>query len=940
MLLSAGAMRALLLLPLLHLPALAQDAGAPDAEVTDATAGPAMAEVFDDAIKNLARSKNREALAAFERKDFPTALTAFRQAYDLDPHDAEITNNLAYLYEILGNRAEAERFYRETLAMDGRRSIAHLNLADLLTVDGADEGRLEEAAQLLVRARELRGNKPGIVRRQAELAARRGRFAEAERFYQKLLALQPADDALALSVGDFYRAYGKDDEALRWYRRVEDPDGLLKDAARRIRAIEVERAAKRYGWTRPTDEVPAQARALAERAAAMARQGELEAAEGLLLQAVDQAPGFAAAHADLGEVHARLDRPADAERDLLRALAYEGANPDHVRRLARLYATQKRAGEAAWFYARVLQLRPDWTDVRLDLAKAYRAAGDLPRALHQVDRYLADQPPDAAPAEALSMQRTLREALPDLPTPPAAEDDDVLPRALARARAHMAQGEPDAAMAELRGLPDALRGVPVLNLEGRILQAAGRLDEAAEAFARSLNTDPEQPAIVEQLGRLEGDRGRVDEARALLLRAEAAGVRTASVRLARIDARTPGGRGPRWWRDARQWGALHAARDRLTAYLADADADRLRPEAEALLADVEARVQAVYLAVGLGLVSALVLLVGLLRRRFGGTDLGGLVRRHPEAGPEVQQILSAIRHEVLKHNTMVLTGLVDALDQDADDAADKAAWARASLLGDPLGDPRDAAARRLGDYADRLRRIGRSHGERLNLARKDPALSALLRGFGVLRRAAPLMDRADRLGRRGRARLLRALRHATRLLNVEGYEAVRALLDRLRVLEVDGDLLRGVFERTRREPAFADAAVGPLLLEDEAPLPCRLVIPRHAFEDVLANLIRNALQSTLRHGEIAGPARIGLRVESEVDMITGLARAVFLLRDASPQRLTPEMLRGRYIEEGLGLTADLVSRYEGTLDVREAEAPWTKAVVLKLPRADEDDEEA
>ena len=917
------------------------DPDATDAGASDASTSPPLAEVFDEAIRNLARSKNREALRAFERKDYPAALALFRQAYDLDRLDPEITNNLAYLYEVLGNRGEAERFYRETLAMDAKRSIAHLNLADLMALEGADDARLAEAADLLARARELRGNQAGIIRRQAELAARRGRFAEAERFFQELLERAPADDALALTLGDFYRAFGKDDEALSWYRRVEDPDGLLKEAARRIRTIEVERAARRFGWTRPTDAVPPQAQALADRAAAMIRQGQLAEAEPLLLQALEQAPGFAAAHADLGDLYRRQGRPVEAEQALLRALAYEGANAEHVLRLARLYAGLQRSGEAAWFYARALQLRPDWTDVRVDLAKAYRAAGDLPRALHQVERYLAEQPPEAATAEARTLARTLRDLLPAQPAPPdaRAEGDDVLPKALARARALLAQGEPDGAMAELRGLPDDLRGVAVLNLEGRILQAAGRLDEAAETFGRSLIRDPEQAPVIEQLGRLELDRGHGDEARRLLIRAEALGVATAGVRLARLDATLVPGAGPAWWRDALNLRGLLHARDRLRSYLADPAADRLRGEAEALLIDVEARVQTTA-AIGGAVVFGLLLLGGWSARRcWGGTDLAGLVRRHPEAGPEVQQILSAIRHEVLKHNTMVLTGLVDALESDADDAADKAGWARASLLGDPLGDPRDAAATRLEDYADRLRRIGRAHGVRLNLRRKDPALSALLRGFRVLRGASGLMDRAARLGRTGRGRLLRALRQATRLLNVEGYEAVRALLDRLRVLDVDADLLRSVFERTRREPAFADADVAPLALEDAAPLPCRLVIPRHAFEDVLANLIRNGLQSSLRHGG-DGPVRIGLRVEAEVDPITGLARAVLLIRDASPQRLTPEMLRGRYIEEGLGLTADLVSRYEGTVDVREAAAPWTKAVVLKLPRADEEDEEA
>jgi hypothetical protein len=79
---------------------------------------------------------------------------------------------------------------------------------------------------------------------------------------------------------------------------------------------------------------------------------------------------------------------------------------------------------------------------------------------------------------------------------------------------------------------------------------------------------------------------------------------------------------------------------------------------------------------------------------------------------------------------------------------------------------------------------------------------------------------------------------------------------------------------------------------------------------------------------------IGLGLEIEIDAVTGLERAVFLVRDRSRESLTAEMLRGRYIEEGLGLAADLVSRYDGTLDVLPGEGGWSKAVAVKLPLAE------
>jgi signal transduction histidine kinase len=284
---------------------------------------------------------------------------------------------------------------------------------------------------------------------------------------------------------------------------------------------------------------------------------------------------------------------------------------------------------------------------------------------------------------------------------------------------------------------------------------------------------------------------------------------------------------------------------------------------------------------------------------------------------------------------------VEAIEADEPFAA-QATWARKSLLGAPGEKGAECAAQRLRGYAERLVQLGRAHALRLNLRRADAALSALLLGFDELQNAAPLMDKAARLGPSGQRRLLRALRRAARLLNVEGYEAVRALLDRLRVLNVDRALVQAVFDRTRGEPGLQGVAVAPLALDaEEGSLPVVIAAPRHAFDDILTNLLRNALQSSQRHcpaGDQAAPLRVGLSVRREEDLVTGLVRVVFAVQDASPQPLTPEMLRGRYIEAGLGLTADLVSRYEGTLDVRAEPAPWTKAVVVKLPAPDPEDE--
>jgi hypothetical protein len=241
---------------------------------------------------------------------------------------------------------------------------------------------------------------------------------------------------------------------------------------------------------------------------------------------------------------------------------------------------------------------------------------------------------------------------------------------------------------------------------------------------------------------------------------------------------------------------------------------------------------------------------------------------------------------------------------------------------------------RLDGYVDALDRVGGANRTRLNLRRKDPAVSPLLHGIRILARAGGKLVRYPALGDGDRSALLRQLKTAAHLLNTTGYEAVRGLLDRLRALVIDAELLRAVFERCTREPSFSGVAFAPLDLEMRLDEPAGTHVPRAAFEDVMANLVRNAIQSSLKYGEERDAVHIGFGVSAEVDAVTGLERVVFEVRDRSRKVLTAEMLRGRYIEEGLGLTADLVSRYDGTLDVVPGAGVWSKAVVVKLPMAE------
>jgi Flp pilus assembly protein TadD len=902
-----------------------------------------MNDVLDDAMSKIALSRAAEARAFLKKKDYPGALSRYREAHDLAPTNPEIANNLGYIYYLLGNYEEAERLYRLSLSLEPERYAVHLNLADLLIEHEPTPERLAEAQMLLGRARELKGNRPQVIIRQARVAVAGGEFAAAERYYLEFVAMKPATPKLALELGDFYRDQGRSDEALGWYRSIEDED-LGRDAAARIWELEVEKQSKRFGWASSTGVVPVRARMLETRGRVLLAKGQVEEAERLLLEALSLAPAFSAARADLGDLMRQTGRPEEAELEYLRAIAVDHENAEVHARLGELYLASAggvpRFAEAAIFLGRAVALRPDWTELELKLATALQGAGDLFGALDHVNRYLAGVHGDEDQKNALALKRSIEALVPPaaLVGPgmiasafePRAGMSERLAMAFGKARAHLARGEVDAAMAVLRELPEKERGVDVLNLESRILLGSGRVAEAAQAMRDSLRIDESQAVVHGQLGTILLELDEKREARLHFARSAELGDPSAMFHLARLDA---GGLEPgltSWVRDAPDAFTLYESLERLDAFLATGTASIYRKEAQSLRQTVRDRLIVVGAAFGGAFLLLVLAAFFILRKIYGGADLMTLIAKHPEAGPDVQRVLSAVRHEVLKHNTMMLDGLVDAMESGRD-TADLAVHFGKAICGEGPGGGLEA---RLDGYVDALDRVGGANRTRLNLRRKDPAVAPLLHGIRILARAGGKLVRYPSLDDGDRAALLRQLKTAAHLLNTTGYEAVRGLLDRLRALAIDAELLRAVFERCTREPSFSGVAFAPLDLEMRLDEPAGIHVPRAAFEDLMTNLVRNAIQSSLKYGEERDAVHIGFGVGAEVDSVTGLERVVFEVRDRSRKVLTAEMLRGRYIEEGLGLTADLVSRYDGTLDVVPGAGVWSKAVVVKLPMAE------
>ncbi|HKU37278.1 MAG TPA: hypothetical protein VJR89_04005 [Polyangiales bacterium] len=907
------------LLLCIALPAAAQDAGpAPDPA--------ALSGLLDSAVDRLAAQARADAQRWLDAKRYPEARQALQTAHELEPRDFETTERLAQLEDSLGHAERAERLYRELIRLAPERAASYLALGDLLARDRGRPERLAEAAQLYDRAQERLGSDAELLLRRARLAAARGAFDDAERAYRAQLLRRALDDALELELGDFYWAAGRDDDALAYYRKVTGAQAGL--AAQRAFEIEVEREARRYGLPGRDAGDGARAHAAAQQARKLARSGQLTAAEAVLREALARAPAEAELHAELAELSVSAGRADAAELEYLRAIALDGSQPEVFVRLSELYlaSAPPRAGEAAWLLERALAVRPDWARPHLLLARAYRASGDLPRALRHVTRFLSQTESGTELDEAVALQTSLAGALGSTPALAEPAQPGSGAEHLARARRYLAAGQTDAALAELQKLEagSALRE-QALELQARVLFAAGRYAQAGQLLEVALVRQPDAAPLRELLGQVWQARGEQARARSQWLQCERAGRAACSYHLARQSLeRAPAGWGRAFY-DLQHLRGLLRARQRFAAL----EGALGTPELARARAELEARLRTAAAVVAASVLLLVAALLWFARARWGGLDLRGLLARHPQAAPEVQRVLSAIRHEVLKHNTLMLAGVADQLRRSDAGSAEAAAHLARALVGT---DGQGGAAARFEAYREQLLQLGRAYGERLNAVHRDRALSAMAAGFALLRRRRAQLLAAAGLGLRARARLAKTLLRADRLLNVEGQAALEGLLGGLRGVSLDEAVLTASFERVRGEPALAGAPIEPLLIDRDSDLPCALAIGAQAFDDILANLFRNALQASLRYPE-PRPVRVAVAVHVSVDDITGLSSVQLRVRDHSPEPLDPGKLQGGYIEAGLGLTADLVARHEGRLSVHAPEPGFAKAVVLTLPEA-------
>lgn len=897
----------------------AAPAGAEDPRVPEVPSPIAPSSEFPgpwDALVYPLRRLYLEARALEVGGELAEAETRYQRLVELDPTWTQALVDLGRVQEAQGRLDDAEATYeRAPYDADAVEALARL-------YDRTD--RPERAARQYRRLRELRPDTRAFRIPEARATAATDPRAAAD-VLRELLdggGADPGDEELFEAAGEVARALhrvgavAEAAELLSLLLERVDPDApsgsaaiaRLQALAERL-AIEQEARALAAAADEPLN--PAQhARLMSAREAFGA--GDLARAEATLRALLDEAPRSARAWAVLADVLEARGDIAGAEQAIRMAEGLAPLAAEHAARLGDLLSEHyggRYDADAAAAYGRALQRHDAPPELWFRRGELLRRAGRPEAAVASFRRYLEVAPRGEHAEEARRVvegwerQRPPPPEIPTAPGRPAHVPDAAwFAHHLAYVLYDRADGDPAGLRAALEALAPARALAPdfvdSLNLEAALRADLGELEVARSLYEESLTRRADQPEILVALSRLDAQTGRTDIAEARLARAATLGSATALLELARRDARA--------WR-------LLSARRRLDAWFANPGSGFDHDEAVRLQAEVQQRLRGLIAGGALLVAGGVGVPFAVRRRRRSGRPLDDLLQASPAAGREVARIASAIRHEVLKHHTTVLGSVAEALElRDTEPAR----WAADKLFG-PTG-----AVARFHGYVEELRVLGAVYGVRLNLRHRDPVFGPLIE---AMERLSALEEELRTGGGRKLAGELRELSFA---LNRAGYRALGSLIRRVSLLELDEAVLRETWEAVLREPAFREGP--PVELRVELP-PERvwLRIYRSDLHDLLVNLLRNALTATAEQG--GGPVRVA--VHTEDDAITGLERAAIRVADMAPRRITTAMIRGRYIDRGLGLAVDLVSRNGGSVHV-EDEPGWSKAVVVRLPVAE------
>jgi tetratricopeptide (TPR) repeat protein len=225
-------------------------------------------------------------------------------------------------------------------------------------------------------------------------------------------------------------------------------------------------------------------------AKAQLARGDLNSAENALWSVLGADPTNEQALTMLGIVRGRQQRYAEAEALFRRVLQLNPKSIVASRNLAGALLAQDKADDAIRQYNQAIQLSPQDSDLKIEVAKLNLGRGDFAGALSTLETIKPDRfPPSAVPLKAASLLGVGRRS----------DAEGLIPRvkgspgaALHLAQVFVTANDADAALKTLSLVNPVPKGAAaqVYYLKGRALRQKGQAVPAITSFRQALAADP------------------------------------------------------------------------------------------------------------------------------------------------------------------------------------------------------------------------------------------------------------------------------------------------------------------------------------------------------------------------------------------------------------------------------------------------------------------
>jgi tetratricopeptide (TPR) repeat protein len=241
-----------------------------------------------------------------------------------------------------GQLAQAERIYRQILAVDPR----HADCLHLLGMIDYQAGRLDGAADLIRQAIAIHGAGASYYANLGTVVQAQGKLDEAKALYRKALSLKPNLAEVHVNLGNVLQLQNEYDESVACYRRAL---ALQPECAETYNNL----------------------------GNALQSQGQLEDAVACYERALAIRPNYAEVYYNLGNARRAEDRLEEAVAYYRQALALKPDYPEVYYNFGNVLREQGKLDETLERFAIALTLRPEYTQAAFGQALAQLLQGNF-----------------------------------------------------------------------------------------------------------------------------------------------------------------------------------------------------------------------------------------------------------------------------------------------------------------------------------------------------------------------------------------------------------------------------------------------------------------------------------------------------------------------------------------------------------------------------------